>query len=61
MPLLVQTEKTASKSPGKKNKKKEKEAPPKEIEVKYPFDDVLPSMIDKSIDDFIQAVAEKKA
>lgn len=30
-------------------------------QIKYPYDDVLPSMIGGSIDDFISNIAEKKA
>lgn len=53
VPLLVETNQRGSfnqKSPTLKSKKK-KEA--KEVQIKYPYDDRLPSMISTSIDDFI--------
>ena len=31
------------------------------MQIKYPYDDQLPSMISYSIDDFISSVAEKRA
>lgn len=61
---LYMSPRRKSVSPGKKDKKGSlKNSPNKNMvpQIKYPYDDVLPSMIGGSIDDFISNIAEKKA
>lgn len=49
-------------SPAKNSALKNKKAKEiKMMEIRYPYDDRLPSMISPSIDDFISSVAERKA